>query len=330
MTEERTMKKSGIVAGTIFLVAAGMIVAQGVGGTAGQTERERALASLVEAERAFSRTSDEKGIREAFLAWLAPDAIVFRPTPVEGRPVYEKMDPANPAHLIWEPEVAEIAASGELGYTSGPYRLSPQRGAEPTRFGHYVSVWKKQPDGAWRVFLDIGVQHDRPASASPITDVAAPRPEREFEALSLEAHGDESGVVAKQMAEFDLAVGQRGYRKALAKLATNDVRVYRPGKFPVTGKDRIKDLVPGSAGRVDPPRGPTSPDARKAYQGRFQVHMAWSGDLAVTFGSSEQTKTNSDVETASFLKIWRKGLSGTWKICLDIEIPVPPEKEKTS
>ena len=85
----------------------------------------RSSASLIEAERAFSKTSEEKGIREAFLTWLAPDAIVFRPAPVEGRPVYEKMDPADPAVLTWEPEFAEIASSGELGYTTGPYRIKP-------------------------------------------------------------------------------------------------------------------------------------------------------------------------------------------------------------
>ena len=46
------------------------------------------LRSLVEAERAFSRLSAEKGIRTAFLANLAPDSIVFRPLPVSGRKVY--------------------------------------------------------------------------------------------------------------------------------------------------------------------------------------------------------------------------------------------------
>jgi len=314
------MKKSWVIAGTICLVA-GLIIAGTAAGTPGQTDREKALASLVEAERAFSRTSDEKGIREAFLAWLAPDAIVFRPMPVEGRPVYEKMDPASPAHLIWEPEVAEIAASGEMGYTSGPYRLSPQRGAEPTRFGHYVSVWKKQPDGTWKVFLDIGVQHDRPASVSPVTNVATPRAPADVAALSPEALRDEEKAVGNRGGQFESRVGAHGYRKALAESAATDVRVYRPGRFPSVGKDRIKDLIPPSAGMVYP--------GSKRRQGRFQALVAWSGDLACTYGTSEYGKTKSAAETVSFLKIWRKDRSGTWKICLDIQIPVPAETEKT-
>jgi ketosteroid isomerase-like protein len=314
------MKKSAVVAGLICFVVSVSIVAPGAQGTAGQTEREKAPASLVEAERAFSKTSDEKGIREAFLAWLSPDAVVFRPMPVEGRPVYEGMDPANPAHLVWEPEVAEIAASGELGYTSGPYRMSPQRGVEPTRFGHYVSVWKKQPDGAWRVFLDIGVQHDRPASSAPVTNVASPPATAGVEALSPEALREEERVIGQRGGRFESTVGARGYRKALAELATDDVRVYRPGRFPSVGKDRFKDLVPSSAGRVDP--------GSQRRLGRYQALVSWSGDLACTYGTSEYAKTKSDVENASFLKIWRKDRSGAWKICLDIEIPVPAETKK--
>ncbi len=307
--------RSRNVATILCLIAAALILIPAGGRSTSQTGREKEMAALVEAERSFSKMSEEKGIREAFLTWLAPDATVFRPEPVPGRPVYEKMDPANPAVLTWEPEVAEIAASGELGYTSGPYRLRPERGAEPTGFGHYVSVWKKQADGTWRVFLDIGVQHGPPASPAPITTVATPRVDAEFEILSLEAHRDEGNVVGSRGGLFESTVGAHGYRKALAEFATDDARVFRPGQFPSVGKARIKDLIPRFAGSVDP--------RSKQRRSRYQVCVAYSGDLACTYGTSEYPKTKSVVEEASFLKIWRKDPSGSWKICLDIEIPFP-------
>ena len=314
------MKKSAIVAGMICFVISVSVAAPGVQGTAGQQEREKALASLVEAERGFSRTSDEKGIPAAFLAWLAPDAVVFRPMPVEGRPVYEKMDPANPAHLIWEPEVAEIAASGEMGYTSGPYRLSPQRGAEPTRFGHYVSVWKKQPDGAWRVFLDIGVQHDRPETPAIPGKVDAPAANKNAEALSPERLRDEDRAFGPRAGSIIAEAAAKGMRKALSEFATDDVRIYRPGKLPSVGRSRIKEQVPASVGRAS--GGPQS-------QGRIHTGLAWSGDLAYSYGTFDLWTTKTTAETTSFLHIWRKDASGRWKICLDIQIPVPAEKEKT-
>jgi ketosteroid isomerase-like protein len=322
------MKTRNVIA-ALGLIAAAFLAIPAGDGAAAQTEREKPLASLIEAERAFSRTSEEKGIREAFLKWLAADATVFRPAPVPGRPVYENMDPADPAVLTWEPEAAEIAASGEMGYTSGPYVLRPRRDAEPAGFGHYVSVWKKQPDGAWRVLLDIGVPHDRPASSAPITDVAAPLPGGDFEALSLEAHRDEFQVLANLMGHFDAQAGMRGYRGALTEFATSDIRIYRPGRMPAVGKSLIKKMFPDDEVRAIPPPGPVPEGRRLKRQASFQVELAWSGDLAVTYGTADRPKDPSAARTVAFLNIWRKGRpAGPWKICLDIELPVPADKEK--
>jgi len=298
----------------ILLVAAGVVLA-GAGVKAGQSDRNKALASLIDAERAFSALSEDKGIREAFLTWLAPDAVVFRPWPVEAHPIYEKMDPANPAILTWEPDVADVAASGELGYTSGPYQVRPGRGLEPTGFGHYVSVWKKQPDGAWRVFLDIGIPHDRPAYLAPVKAVASPRAAAARLPLSPEALRVEEAAFGQRAGKFVEEVGAKGLRKALTAAAAEDIRVLRPQRLPAVGKGALKDLIPAAAGRFV--RG--SPERRASYQ----VVVSWSGDLACAYGTSELRKDRAAVETSAYLRIWRKDASGAWRISLDIELPVP-------
>src|SRR5262245_51009985 len=78
------------------------------------------LDSLVAAERAFARASKDKGIREAFLEYLADDSIVFRPRAVSGRKWYQDR-PESGGHLSWEPAFAEISRGGDLGYTTGPW-----------------------------------------------------------------------------------------------------------------------------------------------------------------------------------------------------------------
>ena len=320
--------KPKTTAGLFAILALSSALVPAAGRTAAQDEREKALLSLIEAERAFSRTSAEKGIREAFLTWLRPDALVFRPAPVEGRPVYENMDPANPAVLTWEPEVADIAASGEMGYTSGPYTLRPHRGAEPTGFGHYVSVWKKGPDGAWKVFLDAGIQYERPLSQVPVEAVVKPRPEAVFAELSLEAHRDEARVIGERATKFASAAASRGYRSALAEFATDDIRVYRPGRFPVVGKSLIKELIPKSIGRHSLSRFSRT-ETSQVSKSNFRAEIAWAGDLAVTFGTSDQLNARRVTEKAAFLKIWRKGRpADAWEICLDLEIPIPEDKGK--
>lgn len=312
------------IARVVTILVAGCLVYSGTNAAAGlgqSSEHEKALASLVEAERAFSRTSEAKGIREAFLTWLAPDAVVFRPAPVEGRPVYEKMDRANPAVLTWEPEVAEVAASGELGYTSGPYVFRPARGAEPSAFGHYVSIWKKQTDGGWKVFLDIGVQHDRPGAPPSAGKVDTPAADKSAKILSPEQRRDELSAFGPKAASLDAKAAGDGLRKALSKVAAEDIRVYRPGKMPTVGRSRIKELVPADAGLV---AGGTHDN-----RAQNQTDMAWSGDLAYSYGTFFYFRRDTKkAETISFLRIWRKDPSGQWKICLDIELPLPAERDK--
>ncbi|MGH7539727.1 MAG: DUF4440 domain-containing protein [Gemmatimonadota bacterium] len=76
------------------------------------------------------------------------------------------MEPAfaEPGYrLDWEPARAELAASGELGYTIGSYqRTHVVEGDTIIGTGTYLTVWRRQPDGAWRVELDLGVPDPDP------------------------------------------------------------------------------------------------------------------------------------------------------------------------
>lgn len=116
------------------------------------------FADLVAAEKAFAADASTRGTREAFLAALAPDGVVFAPGPVNGRRVWEARA-ANKNRLEWTPEVAEVSASGDLGYTSGPWQFTAAGADKPSAFGHFFSFWKKQADGKWMLLADHGVNH---------------------------------------------------------------------------------------------------------------------------------------------------------------------------
>jgi ketosteroid isomerase-like protein len=68
--------------------------------------------------------------------------------------------------LTWSPVHAEMAASGDLGYTYGTYEFrSIGKDGKPTvEYGKYVSIWKKQKDGSWKVVMDMGNSSPRPKS----------------------------------------------------------------------------------------------------------------------------------------------------------------------
>lgn len=284
-------------------------------------DRGLAVASLVEAERSFSRASEGRGLREAFLAFLSRDAVVFRPAPVAGRPVYEKMAAGDPAVLTWEPEVAEVAASGELGYTSGPYVLRPARGAEPTAFGRYVSVWGREPDGTWKVLIDAGITHGRQAAPSGPEGVSTPAGLPPLPPLSSEELRNEEYAFGLRAGAFEDAAARQGTRKALGEFATEDVRIYRPGRAPAVGLAAAKAFLAADEGKVS--RAGRYPKSRETS---YKVGLAWSGDLAWSYGTI-RTAGSTPSEGTAYLRIWRRIPPGPWKVCLDLVLPVPPRPE---
>lgn len=68
---------------------------------------------------------------------------------------------AGGVRLRWSPSEAGLSPTGDAGYTAGPYRVE-RDGAVVSR-GVYVSIWRRQPDGSWKIRFDTGVEA-RPAA----------------------------------------------------------------------------------------------------------------------------------------------------------------------
>src|SRR6266576_1899348 len=119
---------------------------------------DEAVRAMTTAEKKFYETGQEKGTRAAFLEFLAPDAIIFRPGPVNGQEAWSKRQETG-LDLVWEPIFAAISRSGDFGYDTGPSKWRANKlEKKVTGFGHFVSVWKKQRDGSWKVALDCGIE----------------------------------------------------------------------------------------------------------------------------------------------------------------------------
>lgn len=117
--------------------------------------------SLLETDRAFAKMSADSGSVAAFSAYLANDAIQMPSgtSPIVGRDSIVASMVADPGvMLLWEPKHAEVARSGELGWTWGVYQVKfkTDEGEEMTSSGKYVNVWRKQDDDSWKVIVDMG------------------------------------------------------------------------------------------------------------------------------------------------------------------------------
>jgi ketosteroid isomerase-like protein len=68
------------------------------------------------------------------------------------REAFAKISSAPGFALQFAATKADVSASGDLGYTAGTYEASM---AGATEKGKYVTTWKKQQDGKWKVIEDI-------------------------------------------------------------------------------------------------------------------------------------------------------------------------------
>lgn len=118
---------------------------------------ESESAQLRVLDNAYASASKSRGMVKAFLAYAAEDVRLFRPDnfPAVGREAARALLAAKSGTLTWQPLAAHVSDSADIGYTYGSYDFKPADAAKPVERGHYVRIWKKQPDGKWKNVLDV-------------------------------------------------------------------------------------------------------------------------------------------------------------------------------
>ncbi len=121
---------------------------------------------LIELESKFAQSVAEGG-GKAFATWFAEDAVTLsngKPA-VRGRGAIAQSASWSPAEytLTWTPQGAEMDVANDMGYTWGHYeaRSMGLDGKPVVTKGRYITIWKKQADGAWKVAMDASA--DEPA-----------------------------------------------------------------------------------------------------------------------------------------------------------------------
>jgi ketosteroid isomerase-like protein len=125
---------------------------------------------LIEADRAFAKTTAEKGL-EGWMSVFADDAVRISPLGGKasfGKGAIQKLDAnlfSDPKRiLIWEPVDAGVFADGSHGFTTGRAKAVDRAAGDKDQGPwtvKYVTFWRKGADGRWKVILDTG------ASESP-------------------------------------------------------------------------------------------------------------------------------------------------------------------
>ena len=132
---------------------------------------------LFELEAKFAKDVAEKG-GAGFAAWFAPDGVALGNgvAAVVGQVAIAKSAAWSPKdyQLTWTPTDAAMGPSGDMGYTWGHFEghSKDANGNPVTTSGRYMTIWRREPNGDWKVVLDAGA--NEPAAAGDCCKLPGP------------------------------------------------------------------------------------------------------------------------------------------------------------
>lgn len=110
---------------------------------------------ILNADLDFSAMSRQVGMKKAFLEYIDDEGVLLRPDhrPITGADAIDFLSILNDTSytLTWRPSRAQIANSGDMGFTYGIYTLTFP---DTTFQGTYINVWKKESNGDWKLLLN--------------------------------------------------------------------------------------------------------------------------------------------------------------------------------
>ncbi len=133
--------------------------------------------TLLELEGRFAKDVASGG-GKAFARWFADDAVTLNNglPAVLGRGAIAAQAQWDPRQyqLTWVPQGAQMGPSNDMGFTWGHYEgHSTDKAGQPiTKTGRYMTIWKKLPNGDWKVAMDASA--DEPPGAGECCTLPKP------------------------------------------------------------------------------------------------------------------------------------------------------------
>lgn len=264
-----------------------------------------AVRAMVDAEKRFYQTGQERGTRAAFLSFLADDGIVFRPGPVNGKEAWEKRAETG-LDLVWEPTLAVIARRGDFGYDTGPAKWrANKKENEFSGYGHFISIWKKQKDGSWKVALDCGIENPKPMGHPDPLEVDPGSHSKTTTDI------ETGGKSLRETQQKLYNAAKNDATSSMLAVAADQIRVYRDGHFPTEGKEAAGSLLGNGQGKT-------------SFE-EVGGDMSSSADLAYAYGKYSNVR-DKRIEQGHYLHIWQTDPAGVWKLVVDWQQSLPKEK----
>ena len=257
-------------------------------------------ADMVASERAFSAATAQLGVKEGFLTFFSNDAVSFD---AELKTAREKLMKKKPSEhpiataLLWTPESGDIAKSLDFGYLYGPWQYTTLSTDFVSARGKYISIWKKDSLGLWKVAFDCGIEtKDRDVELQRVKFISH-SDSAEFANRKFDNNADVKTSLMKAEMLFSKLNGDHS-TAADDTILANDMVIFRDDMIPLSDKDITTAWyanIKTSSFRI------------------AGIEIASSNDMAYAYGTCGR-----NMETFYYLHIWRTNASGEWKVVVDV------------
>ncbi len=259
------------------------------------------LQAMVDAERAFIAMAKAQNTRDAFLFFLSDDAVTVGPDGPRIGKESIRNQPVSEGWLNWEVAYCDIAASGEMGYNTGPWEFRAQKTDEkPVAYGEFHSIWKKQTDGSWKNILDIGVRHGAPVERQSLATSQMP--------LTSAKHSSGSPAAILDLDKKFITLYEKKGDAAYNTFASKEIHFAREGELPIVSREDWDAYLKRSSFKMS--------DVKVMGGG-----VAESDDLGYVYGSSSVgvvVEGKVVVKKGIYLRVWKKEGGKVWRIVLDV------------
>jgi hypothetical protein len=269
-----------------------------------------AVTTLLDIDRAFSKTSSDLSMRAAFDAMFADGVITpwQRGEIVKGKAAVIRalrQSPDSIAKLSWAPIRGGVSADGLHGFTFGYLAAAYPDG----RLAHskYMAYWVREPRG-WRV----AAWKRRPIGAAPLASEPLP-PSLPRRLLKATTDADVIARYYRSLVNAEAGFSSLAQRVGLSRAFTDMGSV---DAVNMGGPDDPQFVV--GAANIAKTVAPVNGDQPATITwGADTALVSSSGDLGITFGvirAKTQQDPNTPTPGAAFFTIWRRASpSAPWR-----------------
>lgn len=256
------------------------------------------IGGLISADRNAAALSKRETPHSALSSIIDKESVFYVPSAVNAFN-YLSNRPNISDVMSWEPNFALLSKSQEFGVTSG--KLTFQKVGAVQRNGQYLTIWKRNKKGDWKVDLRAEVENygkNKPQELLFVEpDDSGFQKQRSKERL--QQREDIIMSTDQLFSKVLLADNHAAYKEFLDE----DVRFYFPWHEEIVGKNNVLNFLKKQ--RIEIVTEP------------LKVGRSYSGELAYSLGTATVYDKDKEIKF-NYIRIWELKEDYQWRVALEM------------